>query len=320
MTAERPKRIASKAMKERLSIRQLESLVAVADHANFRRAAAALGITQPALSSQVQLAEHALGLQVFERDRRSVLVTSAGEDIVAHCRLALTAIDEVGETARNRGKPLVGELRLGVIPTVAPYWLPPLLGALRKAFPELRLILREEQTARLLEALHSGQIDCAFLALPVSGDFTSAPIAREEFVIAAPKSSPILKRNPLQLRDLAGQPVLLLEDGHCLRDQALAVCERGGAIEPLEVRATSLPTLVQMVAGGLGITLLPEAAAEALAPRRGPVATARFSRPSPGRNLGLVWRTSSARLREFRLLAETLRDASHDVVGDRASG
>ncbi len=305
-------------MKDRLSIRQLESLVAVAEHGNFRKAATALGITQPALSAQVQLAEATLGLQVFERDRRSVLVTSAGEDIVDRCRLALTAIDEVSEVARNRGKPLVGELRLGVIPTVAPYWLPTLLSALRKAFPQLRLILREEQTSRLLELLHGGQIDCAFLALPVSGDLTSAPVAREEFLVAAPKNADILKHGAkLQLRDLAGQEVLLLEDGHCLRDQALAVCERGGAVEPLEVRATSLPTLVQMVAGGLGITLLPEAAVETLAPRRGPVATARFARPSPARNLGLVWRTSSARLREFRLLADTFREAARGVVGQR---
>jgi LysR family hydrogen peroxide-inducible transcriptional activator len=258
-------------------------------------------------------------LQVFERDRRSVLVTSAGEDIVDRCRLALSAIDEVSEVARNRGKPLVGELRLGVIPTVAPYWLPPLLTALRKAFPELRLILREEQTSRLLELLHGGQIDCAFLALPVAGDLTSAVVAREEFLLAAPKNAAILKHGAkLQLRDLAGQEVLLLEDGHCLRDQALAVCERGGAVEPLEVRATSLPTLVQMVAGGLGITLLPEAAVETLAPRRGPVATARFARPSPARNLGLVWRTSSARLREFRLLADTFREAAQGVIGERA--
>jgi LysR family transcriptional regulator, hydrogen peroxide-inducible genes activator len=303
-------------MKERLSIRQLESLVAVAEYGNFRRAAATLGITQPALSSQVQLAEAALGQQVFERDRRSVLVTSAGQDIVARCRIALSSVDEVGEAARRRSKPLAGELRLGVIPTVAPYWLPPLLGALRKSFPELRLILREEQTARLLDLLHRGQIDCAFLALPVAGDLTSAAVAREEFLVAARKDAPILQRSKnLSLRDLAGQTLLLLEDGHCLRDQALAVCERGGAIEALEVRATSLPTLVQMVAGGLGITLLPEAAAATLAPRRGPVATVRFCRPAPSRNLGIVWRTSSARLREFRLLAETLSAAARDVVG-----
>jgi LysR family transcriptional regulator, hydrogen peroxide-inducible genes activator len=308
-------------MKDRLSIRQLESLVAVADHANFRKAAAALGITQPALSSQVQLAEATLGLQVFERDRRSVLVTSAGEDVVARCRLALAAVDGVHETARNRGRPLVGELRLGVIPTVAPYWLPPLLGPLRKAFPQLRLILREEQTARLLDMLHNGLIDCAFLALPVPGDLTNATVAHEEFVIAAPRQAAIVQRDKgLQLRDLAGQSILLLEDGHCLRDQALSVCERGGAVEPLEVRATSLPTLVQMVAGGVGITLLPEAAAAALAPRRGPVGTARFARPAPGRTLGIVWRTSSARTREFRLLAETFGAAARAVVGSRDVG
>lgn len=303
-------------MSNRLSIRQLEALVAVAEHASFRRAAHSLGITQPALSAQVQAAESLLELQVFERDRRSVLVTSAGEDVVARCRLALAAVDQVSETARNRGKPLAGELRMGVIPTVAPYWLPPLLGALRREFPSLRLILREEQTARLLEQLDAGLLDCAFLALPVAGDFTSAPVAREEFVVAAPRNAELVRHGrPLALRELAGQEVLLLEDGHCLRDQALAVCERGGAIEPLEVRATSLPTLAQMVAGGLGITLLPLAAAAALAPKRGPLATARFTAPAPARNLGIVWRTSSARLREFRLLAETLRAASTAVIG-----
>ncbi|MEZ4360543.1 MAG: hydrogen peroxide-inducible genes activator [Kofleriaceae bacterium] len=308
-------------MNERLSIRQLESLVAVAEHASFRKAAEALGITQPALSSQVQLAEAALGLQVFERDRRAVLVTAAGRDIVAHCRLALAAVDQVRATARSRGQPLVGELRLGVIPTVAPYWLPPLLRALRKGFPKLRLILREEQTARLLEQLDQGLLDCAFLALPVPGDLTAAVVAREPFVVAAPRSAAILARGKaLSLRDLAGQPVLLLEDGHCLRDQALSVCERGGAVEPLEVRATSLPTLVQMVAGGLGITLLPEAAAAALAPRRGPVGTARFARPAPSRTLGVVWRTSSARTREFQLLSETLRSASAAVLAEPRDG
>jgi LysR family transcriptional regulator, hydrogen peroxide-inducible genes activator len=307
-------------MNERLSIRQLESLVAVAEYANFRKAAGTLGITQPALSSQVQLAEATLGIQVFERDRRSVLVTAAGKDLVARCRVALAAIDAISETARHRGRPLVGEMRLGVIPTVAPYWLPALLSALRKNFPELRLILREEQTARLLDLLHGGQLDCALLALPVAGDLTTAMVAREDFVLAAPRHAPILKRGKnLQLRDLAGQAVLLLEDGHCLRDQALSVCERGGAIEQLELRATSLPTLVQMVAGGLGITLLPEAAAASLAPRRGPVAIARFARPAPSRTLGVVWRTSSARLREFRLLAETLSLASRAVLGAHTS-
>ena len=300
---------------DRPSTRQLECLVAVADHGSFRKAAAALGISQPALSAQVQSAEDLLGVQVFERDRRSVLVTPAGDDIVGRARIALEAIDAVSDAARRRGEPLVGPLRLGVIPTVAPYWLPALLPTVRKRFPKLELILREEQTARLLAQLGAGQIEVALIALPVPGDVTTAAIVREEFLLAAPRGSELLgRRGKLGEADLENQTVLLLEDGHCLRDQALAVCERGGAVESMEVRGTSLPTLVQMVAGGLGVTLLPEAAAEALVQPRGPVELAAFGKP-PGRTLGLAWRTSSARLREFRLLAETMSEAAEKFLG-----
>jgi LysR family hydrogen peroxide-inducible transcriptional activator len=295
---------------ERPTTRQLETLVAIADHGSFRRAAASLSISQPALSAHVQSVERLLGIQVFERDRRSVLVTPAGEEVVARAREALTAVDAVNDAARRRGKPLVGPLRLGVIPTIAPYWLPAVLPAVRSAYPELELILREEQTHRLVAQLGAGQLDVAFLALPVPGDLTTAVVAHESFVVAAPRDAPIAKRKKLTEGDLDDEKVLLLEDGHCLRDQALAVCNRGGAVESMEVRGTSLPTLVQMVAGGLGITLLPEAAAAALVPARGPIGIAPFGKPPPGRTLGLAWRTSSARLREFRMLAETLSSAA----------
>src|SRR5688572_19167865 len=273
---------------DRPTTRHLECLVAVADHGSFRRAATSLGISQPALSAQVQGAEQLLNIQVFERDRRSVLVTPAGEDVIGRAREALSAVDAVGDAARKRGEPLVGPLRLGVIPTIAPYWLPALLPSVRSKFPKLELILREEQTNRLLAQLAAGQLEVALLAIPVPGDVTTAPIAREAFLLAAQRDAPILnKRGKLRERDLDDQTVLLLEDGHCLRDQALAVCERGGAVESMEVRATSLPTLVQMVAGGLGVTLLPEAAADALVQPRGPVATAAFAKP-PGRTVGLA--------------------------------
>lgn len=200
---------------DRPSIRQLECLVAVADHGSFRRAATALGISQPALSAQVQGVEALLGVQVFERDRRSVLVTPAGEDIVGRAREALTAVDTVADAARRRGEPLVGPLRLGVIPTVAPYWLPALLPTVRTKFPKLELILREEQTNRLLAQLGAGQLDVAMVALPVPGDLTTATIARESFVVAAPRDAPIVKRRgKLTERDLDEQTVLLLEDGH----------------------------------------------------------------------------------------------------------
>ena len=295
---------------DRPTIRQLESLVAVADFRSFRKAATSLGISQPTLSASVQAAEEVLGLQIFERDRRSVLITPAGEEVVGRARIALDTVDAVGDAARRRSEPLVGPLRLGVIPTIAPYWLPSLLPGVRKRYPRLELVLREDQTARLLQQLDAGQLDVALLALPVPGDVTTATIAIENFVVAAPRGAQLLKRHQGRLteRDLDDQTVLLLEDGHCLRDQALAVCERGGAVESLGVRGTSLPTIVQMVAGGLGITLLPEAAAGALIQPRGPVAIAALGKPPPGRTVGLAWRTSSARLREFKLLADVLRE------------
>lgn len=199
----------------RPSIRQLECIVAVADHGSFRRAATTLGISQPALSAQVQAVEELLGVQLFERDRRSVLVTPAGEEVIGRAREALTAVDAVGDAARRRGEPLVGSLRVGVIPTIAPYWLPALLPAVRAKFPKLELILREEQTNRLLAQLAAGQLDVAMLAMPVPGDVTTATIAREAFVLAAPREAPILKkRGKLTERDLEDQTVLLLEDGH----------------------------------------------------------------------------------------------------------
>jgi len=225
--------------------------------------------------------------------------------VVGRAGLALEAVDAVHDAARRRSEPLVGPLRLGVIPTIAPYWLPALLPPVRKRFPKLELILREDQTNRLLGQLAAGTIDAALLAIPVPGDVTTATIVHEDFLLAAPRGSELVhRRTKLSERDLEDQTVLLLEDGHCLRDQALAVCKRGGAHESMEVRGTSLPTLVQMVAGGMGITLLPEAAAEALIQPKGPVELAAIGKPPPGRTPGLAWRTSSARLREFRLLAE----------------
>ena len=298
---------------DRPSIRQLECLVAVADHRSFRKAATALGISQPALSAQVA-GRRAAARRPGVRARSPLRCWSrprARTSSVARA-LALDAIDAVGDAARRRAEPLVGPLRLGVIPTIAPYWLPALLPAVRKRFPRLELILREDQTARLLAQLGAGQIDVAFLALPVPGDVTTARDRARGASSSRPRAArrSLHRRGKLTERDLEDQTVLLLEDGHCLRDQALAVCERGGAVESMEVRATSLPTLVQMVAGGLGITLLPEAAAEALVQPRGPVEVAALGKPPPGRTIGLAWRTSSARLREFRLLAEVMSEAA----------
>jgi LysR family transcriptional regulator, hydrogen peroxide-inducible genes activator len=308
----------------RLSVRQLECIVAVAEALSFRRAADNLRLAQPALSTHVASAEALLRCQLFERDRRSVLVTALGRDVVAAARIALQALDSVSDIARCGSEPLTGSLRMGVIPTIAPYWLQHLLPGARKQFPKLMLILREDQTQRLLDQLSAGEIDVALLALPVSGDFTAMTVCDEEFVLASARKQGQTPRRKIRPEDLVTENMLLLADGHCLRDQALAVCtagydvakrhNRGGSPEAastsMSVQATSLPTLIQMVAGGLGATLLPEASVDALVPhRKSGVMIEHFAKPAPSRRIGLLWRTSSGRLREFRLLGETL--ASH---------
>ena len=290
-----------------LTLRQLEYVVAVADHRSFRRAATACAVTQPALSAQVAQLEAALGVQIFERDRRRVLVTPTGTEIVARARATLAAAAGVVDIARTAAQPLSGTLRLGVIPTIAPYLLPVVLPAVREAYPLLRLVLREEQTATVLAQLDDGRLDAGILALPVAGDLAAVSVFREDFVLAAPSNHKLARRSRLREDDLEDQEVLLLEDGHCLRDQALAVCGHAGSREVAELRATSLPTLVQMVASGQGVTLLPEMAAAVLAGRGSGVSTARFA-PAPGRDVGLVWRMSSARGRELGLLADVLRE------------
>lgn len=200
---------------ERPTVRHLECVVAVAEHASFRRAAHALGISQPALSEHIRTLERLLALQLFERDRRQVLITPAGADTIARAREALAAVDGVRDAARRRSEPLVGRLRLGVIPTIAPYWLPRVLPAVRRAFSKLELVLREDHTSRLLGQLHDGELDAALLSLPVPGDFTAAEIARESFVVAAPRHTALgRRRSKLADADLEDQTVLLLEDGH----------------------------------------------------------------------------------------------------------
>ncbi len=293
----------------RPTVRQLEYAVAVADHRNFRRAAAACQISQPALSAQIAQLEKDLGAQVFERDRRRVLVTPAGEELIGRARRILGELDELVEGAGSHRAPLTGTIRLGVIPTVAPYLLPVALPPVRARHPRLRLVLREDQTARILADLDAGRLDACLLATPVPGDLAVAELYREEFLLAAPARHRLLGKRAVDPAALEGETTLLLEDGHCLRDQALAVCHHAGAREASELRATSLPTLVQMVASGLGVTLLPETAAHVLAAPHAGVGTARLT-GRPGRTIGLVWRMSSARGREFGLLAEEIRGAA----------
>ncbi len=291
------------------TLRQLQYAAAVAESLSFRKAAERCGVSQPSLSAQLAQLEDALGARLFERDRRRVLVTAAGRALLEQARRILLDADDLVEASRRARDPLAGPLRLGIIPTVSPYLLPAVAPALRRAFPALSLTWVEDRTEALVRSLHAGELDAALLALEAElGDVEQAVLARDPFLLATPRDHPLgAARAPATAADLREVSVLLLEDGHCLREQALAVCARGRARE-LEFRATSLSTLAQMVAGGAGVTLLPELAVETEA-RRADLRLRPFAEPAPHRTLALVWRRTSPAAEGLRSLAAAIREA-----------
>jgi LysR family hydrogen peroxide-inducible transcriptional activator len=291
------------------SLRQLQYAVAVADALSFRRAADRCHVSQPALSAQLALLEGALGVRLFERDRRHVVLTPAGTLVVERARALLRDADDLIELAARTGDPLAGTLRFGVIPTLSPYLLPEIAPALRARFPRLSLLWSEDKTASLVTQLDRGDLDAALLAREAAlGDVDGETIARDAFLLALPPRHPLASsRAPLAPKALRDEPVLLLDDGHCFRDQALSFCERARAQE-LEFRATSLSTLAHMVASGAGVTLLPEVAARAEA-ARAKLKLRRFAAPEPGRTVALIWRKRSALAPSLRKVAEVLRGA-----------
>jgi len=291
-----------------LTFRQLEYLVALADTLGFHRAAERAHVSQPALSAQIQQAEAVLGLQLFERNQRRVLLTPAGAMVVARARRVLREAEDLLASARLFSDPFRGSWRLGLIPTVAPYLLPEILPAIHRAHPELRLLLREERTPVLVRELQAGSLEAAILAeVPDLGDLVRVPLAEDPFLLAAPRDHPLAARRKVALRDLEQVPLLLLEDGHCLRGQALAFCAKAGAREA-DFRASSLPTLLQMVAAGMGLTLLPALCAP-LERSRAALALRPFARPVPGRRLVLAWRSGSALAGALETFACELRAA-----------
>lgn len=295
----------------RPTLRQLEYAVAVADERNFHRAAEISFITQPALSTQILQLESRLGLRLFERNRRKVLVTAAGEDFVARARAVLASVDEMTEAAHAFQNPLCGTLRMGVIPTIAPYLLPQAMAAVRDRHPKLRLLVREGQTPDLVRLVLEGKLDVALLALEADlGGLETMSLFSDPFVLAMPAGHPLAGKRLISESDLAGEEVLLLEEGHCLRDQAWALCDGAGATEAGDFRATSLGTLVQMVAGGIGLTLLPEMAVSVEAGATNDLITRSFRKPAPYRTIGLAWRPTSARKAELEMLGDTLRAAA----------
>ena len=291
-----------------LSLRQLQYVVAVADTLGFHKAAARCHVSQPTLSAQVQQLESVLGVVLFERDRRRVLVTAAGEELVRRARRVLLEAEDLVAAATRAGDPLAGTLRVGVIPTIAPYLLPEVLPAVAERYPRLRLQFREEKTSAVAQELAEGHLDAGLVAAEAElGEHAAEVLAKDPFLVAMPKGHPLARRKRVQLTDLDDQPVLLLDDGHCLRTQALALCSRAGAAESA-VRATSLATLAQMVSGGLGITLLPSIAVP-VENRRGQLEVRPLAPPAPSRTLTLIWRPRSPLAAALRALAATLRDA-----------
>lgn len=291
-----------------LKLKDLRYLVALADEGHFGRAAQRSCVSQPTLSAQLKKLEDYLGVQLIERRPKRITLTEAGAQIVARARLILEASEEVLTLARSHRDPLAGKLRIAFLPTIGPYLLPRIASRIRKALPRIELRLYEYQTLPMLEKLRAGEIDVGVLALPVELDgLDSSLLYAEPFVIAMPERHPLAKKTSIRLGDLENESLLLLEDGHCLREQALEVCSRVGLHEPQDFRATSLETLRQMVATGAGITLLPGlASAGAYGSAQG-VVTRPFAAPVPTRRIGAVWRRTSARMPAIAAVAKVIR-------------
>ncbi|NVN88457.1 MAG: LysR family transcriptional regulator [Rhodopseudomonas sp.] len=294
-----------------VTLRQLRYLSALAKHGHFGRAAEACAVTQPALSMQIGDLERTLGVKVVERRPGEVILTDAGREIARRGDDVLTASRDLVDFARHRGKPLTGRLTLGVIPSLAPYLLPKILPALQRGFPELRLELRESQTRQLVGDIKSGVLDAALLALPAGdSDLDAIALFEDLFLLAVPADDPRPEAVPVAVDGIDQSRLILLEDGHCLRDQALAFCatarRRDGSAGAMTFGASSLTTVIQMVAGGYGMTLIPQIAAE-VERRDQRVKFLRLRPPQPGRSIGLVFRKTSPRKADFGALGDVVK-------------
>ena len=278
-----------------MNLRDLRYLVALAEHKHFGRAAEASFVSQPTLSTQIMKLENELGVSLVERTPRKVLMTEVGREIVQRARDVLNEVEQIKLIARRTLDPESGTLRLGIFPTLGPYLLPHVVPQIRERFPRLELLLVEEKTEVILRQLREGRLDAGILALPVHDQQLHVEkLFDEPFVLAVPEGSPLARHTSIRLDDLADQNLLLLEDGHCLRDQALEVCQLAGAGEKSGFRATSLETLRQMVAANVGITLLPTLAVKPPVPQVDHIRLIEFRGRPPSRHIAMLWRKSSA--------------------------
>jgi LysR family transcriptional regulator, hydrogen peroxide-inducible genes activator len=303
-----------------MNLRDLQYLVAVADHRHFGRAAEVCFVSQPTLSTQLKKLETELGVELVERNRGHILLTDAGERIVERARAVLRESDQIRAIARQASDPETGTLRIGLFPTLAPYLLPHVVPGLHARFPRLELLLVEEKTEVVHQQLITGALDVGILALPVHDDRLHVEsLFTEDFVLAVPSGHPLASRpDPVTPLTLAGENVLLLEEGHCLRDQALAVCSLAGVDERSGFRATSLETLRQMVAAGVGVTLLPRLAVQSPVPESPDVALLQFEAPAPHRQIAMFWRATSGYRDLLPEIAEEIRRATSDMVAPAA--
>jgi len=295
------------------TIAGLRAFVAVAEKRHFSSAATTLGVSQSTLSQALAALETGLGIQLIERSTRRVFLTTEGAGLLPHARAVIEALDAFSAAAAGTPGELQGPMRLGLIPTVAPYVLPTVLAGLAEQMPALTVRVIEDQTERLLTALREGKLDAALIALPAdTAGLTEVPIYEEDFVLALPPGHPLSGKHRVPAAALAQLPLLLLDEGHCLRDQALDVCHTAGVrAELADTRAASLATAVQCVTGGLGVTLIPQTAVPVEA-ARSKLGLAQFALPRPGRRIGLVFRSSSGRDESYRRLA--------GIIGELISG
>ncbi len=301
-----------------ITLRQLRYLETLAVNRHFGRAAEALGISQPALSMQVRELERLLGGRLFDRLPDGTVLTDLGEEIVGRGRKILAAVQDLEAVASARAGTLSGTLRIGMIPTIAPYLLPAFIAGTGARYPRLRMTVREAMTGVLVAELASGQLDAIVASVPLTGgDFEEAPAFEDRFYLATSADSAWI-RSPAMPEDVDGDSLLLLEDGHCLRDQALAACRM---IDPARLRTfgtTSLATVLHLVAAGHGVTFLPAIAAGGLARTDPRLRLVDFTDPAPSRTVGLAWRRGSPRGDDFRALADVLRTAGEAVLGEGA--
>jgi LysR family hydrogen peroxide-inducible transcriptional activator len=286
-----------------MNLRALQYFVKLADLRHFSKAADACFVSQPTLSTQIKKLEEELGVQLVERSPKMIMLTPVGEEIAERARLVLNDIEQIRAVARRSSNPADGVLRLGLFPTLAPYFLPHVVPGIRQRYPNLRLQLAEEKTEDILRMLRQGELDAGLLALPVGAEGMEIEILFEEpFVLALPADHPLTGREEVDMGDLRGAELLLLEEGHCLRDHALEVCALADAHERVDFHATSMETLRQMVAADVGITLMPLLAVKPPIAATRNMAILPFAEPSPQRTIAMVWRSSSALsefLREF---------------------